>query len=653
MGTETKEVLGGKNFKWAQILSGFNDARIKEEKERAIMSGLPGNVPYESDMVKEWKPPFLFYKFFLYCFVLMILIFLCSYMYGFGDALLVSTVPYMIPLTMLIFIWELNIPRNISIMEMLYISFFGGIVCFLVIFFIEDITGLSHTDSSLFTQPLLSTVAKLLLVCVFLRRKSRGYGLNGVLVGAAVGAGYTMMETASDLFDLAEYAGQITGVMGLIIVRIIIAVGGDILWTAAYGGALALAKGRETLKGKHLGDSLFLICLIGTYLMKVLWDYDITNFLMRFSDSKAAVWLHAFLVVYQGKYILLTIIAWALFLFITRKGIEQAVAIADKAKAERRHWESKIAENYAGRAEIFGTGASHGGQKFTCSGSAVIFGRDAACDVRFAGDARGISSVHCEIRKQGDAYVLIDKNSSYGTFFKNGEKLEPGKPYLLQDDVEFYLASADNSYKVSVRKEQNAALQEAEHFGRRTNEIDGQEESGRNFYAACGVVLAVMFMALYMTSYGAGEFSAAEPEEAAEEAEDTPGYYGAWVSDRDYNIKDIILSKIDNVVSLLDIGIFKTSRADGITFTQDGMAYCTYDGAAIDYAKFTYSVVDDSTLHLQWKHVAMDGIGGEVAGVGANVSTEIGDETGFDVKYSVDGDEMQLDFAGQHLVLHK
>lgn len=655
MNKDTKEMFTGKNFKWSKVLSGFNSSKTREEKELQFASGLPGHVPYESDMIKEWQPPFLFYKFFIYCFVMMVLIFVCSYMYGVGNSLLVSLVPYMMPVTLLVFIWELNVPRNISILEIFGIVIFSGIICYFVIFFIRDITGIDYTGASVFTMPLLAIVAKTLLLCVFLRKKSRGYALNGFVIGAAVGAGYAILCTADDLFYVAEYAGQITGVMGLVIVKVIMVIGGDIIWTAAIGGALAMAKGKEALKGKHLGNSLFLICLIGSYFIEVLWNYDITDFFIRFADSKAAVGLYTFLYTYQGKYILLTVVSWSLFLFIGRKGMEQAIDVANGAAADKKKWDSKIAATYAGKAEIFGISGVHGGKKFVCSSKAILFGRDNACDVKFAQDAGGISSNHCEIRKQGEDFVLIDSNSSYGTFWINGERLTSGQPYTLQDGAGFYLADEGNSYKVSIKREQNAALKEEMYYGRRTNEIDGVEETGQNVYIACAVVLAVMFLAFFMTSNGTAGFLTGGVEESLG---DTSSFYGAWTADTAFNIKDIILKHIDDVFSVLDIGIFKDSYANGITFTQDGMAYCTYNGAAIDYAKFTYSVVDDSTLFLQFTYESFEANAGVDASVGvasanAGISSTIGDETGFNVKYEVDGNEMRLNFAGQNLVLYK
>lgn len=650
MSQETNQIFQGTNFKWAKVLSGFNASKTREGKERQFMAGLPGNIPYESDMLAEWNPPFLFYKFFIGTLVMTALIFVYSYMYGAGTSLLVSIVPYMLPVTLLLFIWELNVPRNVSILDVAFITFFSGIICYFVISFVGDITGMAYADYSIFTLPLLSLIARTLLVCVFLRKKSRGYGLNGLVIGAAVGAGYVILTLADDLYYVAEYAGQVTGVMGLMAVRVVMVIGGEIVWTAAIGGALALAKGRESLKGKHLGDSLFLICLIGTYLIQAFWDYDITDFFARFADNKVAVGIYAFLYTYQGKYILLTVLSWALLLLVARKGMVQVIEIAERERAGKRKWDSKIAAGSSGKADIYGLGGGHGGKKFTCTAKPLLFGRDASCGVRFAADAQGISSVHCEIRKQGEDYVLIDRNSTYGTFWENGEQLEPGKAYVLRDQAAFYLAAGENAYRVCVKKEAGEIPAAGLAYGRRTNEIDGAEESGQNVYIACGAALAVMFLVFYMTGTGGAALVDDSEIEAAEEST----YYGAWISDYEFNIKDIIANHIDNVIAWGEIKLFKDTWADGITFTEDGMAYCTYNGIAIDYAKFTCSPVDDSTLHLQWEYESMEAnLGLPVTIIKAGVSKSVGDEAGFDVKYQLDGNTMQLNFAGQTLLLRK
>ena len=45
---------------------------------------------------------------------------------------------------------------------------------------------------------------------------------------------------------------------------------------------------------------------------------------------------------------------------------------------------------------------------------------------------------------------MIDKNSTYGTYFKGGKKLEPNEPYRLTNQVKFYLGGESNLFSVSL-----------------------------------------------------------------------------------------------------------------------------------------------------------------------------------------------------------
>lgn len=633
-----------KKFKWSEVLSGFTASKSRKEKELAMMAGMPGHVPYESEMVREWQAPFLFYRFFIYGLVLTILIFLCSYLYGVGNAMLVGLVPFFIPLTILILIWELNIPHNISLPDSLYIMLLSGAVCYLVTGFMESMANVQGNGVSAFTGALLKEVGKLIMVCIFLRGKGRVYGMNGVLIGAAVGAGVAVFRAAEDIFYVAQYNGQMAGIMSAMIVRVLIMLGGEVLWPAAYGGALSLAKGKEPLQLKQLGNSLFLICFLGAYLMSVLWDYDITDFFARFADSSVAIAVYAFLYAYQGKYLLLTVAAWALLLYIARKGMEQAIEIADAVNLDKRRWEASL-QTGLDQVEIYGAAGMHGGEKFTCDGQAVLFGRSGSCMVQYPDDTKGISGTHCEIKKQGEAYVLTDQKSTYGTYLKNGTKLLPGKPYELKDGDEFYLATPKNSFQVHIRSRQAEILKSGMDYGKRTNEGYGPEEESKSFYAACGVVIAAMFLGLY--AFSNIDRMGIQTEDSQLKAEkDSQSITGAWTLAQEIDVKSIILDNIDNLLTTLDIGIFKNTYANGITFTQDGKAYMTYHGVSLDYAQFTYSQVDDTTIHLQWDYETP-------LGFSKIVTYKAGDKTGYDAAYSIEGGQMNINFFGYHLTCYR
>lgn len=638
------------SFQWSEVLSGFTVHRNREETQMAMLAGMSGHVPFESEMLKEWRTPFLFYRFFIGGAAMSMLICLCSYLYGVGNGMMVGLIPFVIPMTILILVWELNIPHNISLPDAVFMMLLSGTVCFLVIGFLEDMVDAAGEGASAFTLAFLKEVGKLAMICVFLQKKGRGYGINGVLAGAAAGAGIAVFGTAEDLFYVAQYNGQIAGMMTLILVRVLIVLGGDVLWSAAYGGALALAKGRDKLHYRHFGSRLFLICFIGAYLMSVLWDYDITAFFAGFSGSGMAMALYTFLYTYQGKYILLTIAAWALFLFIARKGMVQAAEAADAAGADKRKWEADMCSGFTGQVEIYGQAGLHGGEKYTYDERPLLFGRSASCMVQYPEGAKGISGTHCEIKKRGDGYVLTDQKSTNGTFLKNGRKLAPDVPYELKDGDEFYLASPENSFRVHLSGRQAGFPSGGLEYGKRTNEGCGQENTGKSFYAACGVVLAAMFLGFFTVSNDHGrELDAGQ----GTYTDSSRGIAGVWSCGQLIDIKKIFLSSFDNVIASLDIGLFKQSYADGITFTQDGMAYLTYEGMAIDYAQFSYSRIDDTTIHLQWNYQSPLELS---AGVGAGMigaSYQAGDSTGCDASYQIEDDRLWIDFFGYGLTLYR
>ena len=623
-----------KRFKWSEALSGFTNFQTKEERKLAMMAGMPQHVPYESDMTREWKSPFLFFRFFIYGLLLSVLVIVCNYMYGFGRAMLVGVIPFIIPLTLLIFLWELNIPHNISLPESLYIMFFGGIVCFIVIFFIGDLTGIVSDDMSVFMIPLLSEAGKLLLISFFLRKRSACYGLNGVLIGGAVGAGFAAFKTADDIFAAAQYSGEITGILGLIIVRIVLVIGCDIIWAAAYGGALALSKGKEPLKGRHFLNSLFLICFIGSYLLNTLWNYDISEFFERFSDSVVAMNIYRFLYVYQGKFLLLTIIAWMMLLFVAKKGVEQAIEIS---RRERK----KNLEAASAAIQIYGVSGKYQGEKTDCSGGSILFGRNSLCTIKYSEETQGISSVHCEIRIQGQKTFLIDKGSTYGTFLKDGTKLVKDMLYEVKNGDEFYLASEENTFRVLIDGNDVTG-----NVGRRTNEFGG-EDKGRNFYIACGVIIAAMFLVLYAVSNGYQSIGAGTAA-ASEEQNIT----GVWKSEESFDVKERLQSQADGMKASLTTFFSTKTIADGITITEDGNLYCTKNGKTVKNAEFEYSIVDDSTIHIQWHHETGISVGFSGKIVSAGVEDKNGVNIGYDAAYSLtDSGKMQMDFLGKNINL--
>lgn len=89
------------------------------------------------------------------------------------------------------------------------------------------------------------------------------------------------------------------------------------------------------------------------------------------------------------------------------------------------------------------------GRQFTVSGSVILGRNTQKCSVCFPVDAPGISGVHCEIRRNGSSYEIIDRGSSCGTFLGSGQKLVPDVPVELPSGTYFYLGSPEQLFQIT------------------------------------------------------------------------------------------------------------------------------------------------------------------------------------------------------------
>lgn len=84
------------------------------------------------------------------------------------------------------------------------------------------------------------------------------------------------------------------------------------------------------------------------------------------------------------------------------------------------------------------------GQIYPLGTAGVVIGRDSTCGIRLPDGTPGVSSRHCCVRWQQGVPVLIDLNSTYGTFQGDGRQLPPNYPMPLAAGSRFYLSSNAN-----------------------------------------------------------------------------------------------------------------------------------------------------------------------------------------------------------------
>ena len=213
---------------------------------------------------------------------------------------------FAMPITVLIFFFEINVFKNIPFYRVIEYFIMGGALSLItaILFFELDL----NTDISTYTGALMvgliEETAKAVIVALFLfRDKKCKYILNGLLIGAAVGAGFAAFETAGYILRYGLKYGLAT-MLSTTMVRGFLAPGGHVAWAAIEGAALMMVKGFDELNKKHLNDKRFLLVCLIPVILHGIWDMPIN-------------------LPFYGVPIIMTVLAWLVIIYFINLGLKQ------------------------------------------------------------------------------------------------------------------------------------------------------------------------------------------------------------------------------------------------------------------------------------------------------------------------------------------
>lgn len=167
-----KKVREENKMSLADIFSDIRRKHTKEETDRVFIAGTELTTPSEAEMLAGWTKPFLFFKFFLICLIGFLVLYVVSLLAGSTYYLLIVGIPFMIPITFLLLIWEMHIPRNISLVEVVWMTAVGGVLSICATLMLQ-VVGFVLPDAVF--AGLLEEPAKLLLIYYFLKKKNYRY----------------------------------------------------------------------------------------------------------------------------------------------------------------------------------------------------------------------------------------------------------------------------------------------------------------------------------------------------------------------------------------------------------------------------------------------------------------------------------------------
>ena len=297
------EGFGDFNFK--KFFSGFFKSKSSEEIENSLIVGTKKTTPMISEVSLNYPEPWLFGRllfgsiFLFYSFVTIYKQFEVSNLIP----AIIFTGSFGVPISTVFLFFEFNVPRNITLWDVMKLVIYGGLLSiFITIILSENVFKFGGPSGAWFAA-FIEEPAKLIAVLMLVRNKKKyPYILNGLLFGAAVGAGFAAFESSG--YALNYGFQNLDTLVGIIQLRGVLSPFGHIAWTAIAGASFWRVLKDGKFRYQLFFERQFYIPFISVVFMHAIWN----------SSS---------LLPLKGIYFILSLVVSAMVLSMVNLGINQ------------------------------------------------------------------------------------------------------------------------------------------------------------------------------------------------------------------------------------------------------------------------------------------------------------------------------------------
>jgi len=282
----------------------------KDEAEAIFIAGTKNTTPTLSDISDDWAKPWLFSRILVGFLLAFAALWVMAAEFQNANAIpgLILVGAFAVPFSGLVFFFEADVFKDVSLFDVVKVFFIGGVFALIVTLFLYQfvsfsmmnrITGaLTVTDS--LSVGLVEELGKFMITLTFIDQLRVRHVLDGILIGAAVGAGFAAFETAGYIYGSGNHLLEVAVLRGWS------AIGGHLVWAAIAGGAFMVVKRQKAFQPSQLIDVRFLIFFLLAVLMHAAWDWDFTLF-----GS------------YTLKLIALIVLAWMIVFVLMNAGLKE------------------------------------------------------------------------------------------------------------------------------------------------------------------------------------------------------------------------------------------------------------------------------------------------------------------------------------------
>jgi RsiW-degrading membrane proteinase PrsW (M82 family) len=325
-------------FSPSKMFSDVFRKRRDEEIEDYVVVGTPANTPAVTEISNEWPRPWLFAR----AATLSILAYL-GFLFAASNWENVNLLPgliivgaFAIPFSVLVLFLELNVPRNVSLYQVVKLLLLGGVLSLIVALVLFDVTAKVGSWAGPMIAGPVEETAKVLALLLVVRRLRYRWTLNGLLFGATVGCGFAAFETAGyaltfglqgllhGLEDGQGYARMLDGITKITNVRGALTIcGSHIVYTAISGAALWRVRGQRRFQFAMLGDIRFLRLFAFSVGLHVLWNSPIPD-------------------TFYIKYAVIGLVGWTLVIALVNDGMRQIRTAKEELETSARNLATSI-----------------------------------------------------------------------------------------------------------------------------------------------------------------------------------------------------------------------------------------------------------------------------------------------------------------------
>ncbi len=181
---------------------------------------------------------------------------------------------------LLLFLFESNFPRNLSLPDVLRMFAIGGLLSVLTVLLVHVDFIENTVLQTVVVAPITEELAKALLVVIFVAKYKPTNMLTGLLIGFSVGAGFTFLENWLYVYDFTVIGAYLDGfvladieALAVIITRTVADFFmGHHYWAAIFGGVYVLFKSRPSFELRDLFQGKVLLSLAYAMGLHALWN---------------------------------------------------------------------------------------------------------------------------------------------------------------------------------------------------------------------------------------------------------------------------------------------------------------------------------------------------------------------------------------------